>query len=120
MKFVLITFKIPRYAGPEKYWLTSKKIFLALLFNKNSENIENAAGRFDPGSSSTVRAKLPVELYGFFVHYWPLKHIYIFSGPKHMLDGLLFRPGPGFTIHFITNILVTIFFSKRFPKLFSW
>ena len=89
--------KLPKHivrAGPEKYWPTSKKIFLAFLFNKNSENIENAAGRFDPGSSSTVRAKLPVELYGFFVHYWPLKHIYIFSGPKHMLDGLLFRPGP--------------------------
>ena len=69
--------------GPEKYWPTSKKIFLALLFHKNSENIENAAGRFDPGSSSTVRAKLPVELYGFFVHYWPLKHIYFFGPQAH-------------------------------------
>ena len=77
--------KLPKHivrAGPEKYWPTSKKIFLAFLFNKNSENIENAAGRFDPGSSSTLRAKLPVELYGFFVHYWPLKHIYIYLGPQ--------------------------------------
>ena len=83
-------------AGPEKYWSTSKKIFLALLFHKNSENIEKTVRRFDPGSISALRVKLPVELHDVFVYYWPLKHIYFFRAPNTCLMG--FYSGPALDV----------------------
>ena len=84
--------KLQSRVGPEKYWPTSKKLFLAFLFHKNSENIEKTVGRFDPGSISALRVKLAVELHDLFVFYWPLKHIYFFRAPSKCLMG--FYSGP--------------------------
>ena len=101
-------------AGPEKYWPTSKRIFLAFLFLKTVKILKVVAEKTWTQVHSHKYNNVTNRTTCFLWLYLAPK-IYIFlSGPKHMLDGLLFRPGPGYG-----PIWVSLFLASR-PCYWWW